>query len=265
MLRTDGSIACVGNNRAGMLSFTGATAAANYSTFFTPSFSAQGTITDVIVGFQVVSLMTSNGSIWNAGQIQWRGLGIITNVWADNNKFQQVPLPEAVLGMRGFHEVSNNNEGVYVLTTNYGVIGWGSNTVTRINANSNEAYSPRIMTELYGLNNGIARSNPPKLAADEVGSITDVTASTVTDIVDGVNGQTVTFKVNYTGGVFGTLPITASVTGADITEVALLTNSVIITGASGSFDVQFTINAADIPALVPPNTQAQNYVLTLTT
>ena len=115
------------------------------------------------------------------------------------------------------------------------------------------------------MNNGVKVSSPPALASEQVGSITGATASTVTDIVDGVNGQTVTFKVNYTGGVFGTLPITASVTGADVTQVALLTTSVVIMGTTGTFDVQFTINAADITALVPPNTQAQNYVLTLNT
>jgi len=82
--------------------------------------------------------------------------------------------------------------------------------------------------------------------------------------VDGVNGQTVTFTVNYTGGTFGTINLTGStVTGADITQVSLSTTSAIITDPSGSFTVSFVINATDIVALVPPNTQAQSYVLNL--
>ncbi|MFY7884120.1 MAG: hypothetical protein ACOVOV_04665, partial [Dolichospermum sp.] len=265
ILKTDGSISCAGNNRNGMLAFTGATSAANYSTYFTPSFSAQGTITDVIVGYFVTTILTSTGNVWNSGQFQWRGLFTSTNLWADCNKFQQVALPEAVLGIRGFHEVTNNYDGLIAQTTNYGIIGYGSIVAVRVSPNTSYCYSPRIITELYSLNNGVKVSSPPALASEEVGSITGATASTVTDIVDGVNGQTVTFKVNYTGGVFGTLPITASVTGADVTQVALLTTSVVIMGTTGTFDVQFTINAADITALVPPNTQAQNYVLTLNT
>jgi hypothetical protein len=38
---------------------------------------------------------------------------------------------------------------------------------------------------------------------------------------------------------------------------------VIVQNGSGTFTMSFIIDAADIPALVPPNTQPQDYVLTL--
>lgn len=162
ILKTDGSVSFTGNNRTGMLSYAGATAAANYTTYFTPAFSAQGTIVDVMLGYQVTTVMTSTGAIWNSGHMQWRGLGSTGNTWADNNKFQQVPLPEAALGMRGYHEVTNNYDGTIVLTTNYGIIGWGSVTAVKANPNTSYVYSPRIIVELGNLNNGISVSAPPK-------------------------------------------------------------------------------------------------------
>jgi hypothetical protein len=102
------------------------------------------------------------------------------------------------------------------------------------------------------------------MAADYVGTFTGATASSVTSIVDGINNQTVTFTVAYTGGSFGTVSLAGStVTGADVTQVSLSTSSVIVQDGSGTINVSFVINAADIPALVPPNTQPQDYVLTL--
>lgn len=264
ILKTDGSISCAGNNRTGMLSYSGATAAANYSTFFTPAFAAQGTIVDVMVGYQVTTVMTASGAIWNAGQFQWRGLFHSTNVWADCNKFQQVPLPEAAIGMRGFHEVTNNFDGAYVLTTNYGIIGWGSITAVKANPNTSYCYSPRVISEMDTLNNGITPSDPPSLVFEKVGNIAGVTSNSVTDILDGSQNQQVTLTVNYTGGTFGVIDLTGStLTGADISQVSLNTTQAFILGASGSFNITFTINATDIASLVVPNTQPQNYTLNL--
>jgi alpha-tubulin suppressor-like RCC1 family protein len=263
LVKTDNTISFAGFNRSGKFGYSPNASAVNNTSFVTPSATWQGLVADVVHGYNTTAIRTADGMLYTAGDPQWTGTGRGSGTnWSDNNKFKEIALPNPIVGMFGIQQASNNNEGFVALTNIGSIYGFGSALATRYTNANSIMYSPARIP-MWGDTGVTTVSNLP-LAADSVGSITGATAATVTDIVDGVNGQTVTFTVNYTGGVFGTISLTGStVTGADITQVSLSTTSAIITGASGSFTISFVINASDIAALVPPNTQAQSYVLNL--
>ena len=263
LVRTDNTISFAGLNRSGKFGYSPNASAVNNTTFVTPSATWQGLVADVIHGYNTTAIRTADGFVYTAGDANWTGTGrgAGTN-WVDNNKFKEIAFPNQIVGMFGIQQASNNNEGFVVLTNIGSIYGFGSALTTRYTNANSIMYSPARIP-MWGDTGVTTLSNLP-LASDSVGNITAATSSTVTDIVDGVNGQTVTFTVNYTGGTFGTINLTGStVTGVDITQVSLSTTSAIITDPSGSFTISFVINAADITALVPPNTQPQSYVLNL--
>lgn len=263
LVKTDNSISFAGYNKDGKQGYTVNTAAGNNTSFVSPTGTFQGIVADVLQGNSTTVIRTADGGIWVAGNSNFTGDGRgTTGVWADHNKFKLLALPNPVVGMFGIVENANIWDGYLMLTNIGSIYGFGSPMITKYNASATRGFSP-IRIPMWG-DTGVSTVANLPMAADVVGSVSAVTASTVSDIVDGGQNQTVTFKVNYTGGIFGLVNLTGStVTGADITQVSLTTTSTVITGASGTFDVSFVINAADISALVPPNTQAQNYLLTL--
>jgi len=96
-----------------------------------------------------------------------------------------------------------------------------------------------------------------------VGSIDTATGLTVTNIVDGYAGQTVTATFNAVGSA-GKVDLTGStVSGSDITFVSWLTSEVYMLAENTNITVQFVIDAADVPTLNPPDAQPQTYNITL--
>jgi alpha-tubulin suppressor-like RCC1 family protein len=263
LVRSDNTLAFAGFNRNGKQSITANASAVNNTTFTAANGSFQGLVADVLHGYTTTAVRTADGLLYTTGDNQWSGTGRgNSNAWADQNRFREVAMPNPVVGMIGINEATNSNDG-YLLLTNIGsVYGFGSYMATRYTNANSIMYSPARIP-LWG-DTGVEPLDMLPMAADVVGTITGTTASSVTNIVDGLSNQTVTFTVAYTGGVFGTVSLAGStVTGADITQVSLSTTSVVVQNGSGTFTVSFVINAADIAALVPPDTQAQNYTVTL--
>lgn len=266
IIRTDGTVSFVGRNNEGQFGYTVGTAAATYTTFVTPAFSAQGTIIEGMIG-RTTTLRTASGDIWNAGHFGMRGLGETgtANTWVNSNKFQKVPLPEPALAMRGNQSSSTagNNDNCYVLTANYGIIVWGSNYPAYISINHQQyCYSPYMVDAVRFLNNGIDVENPLGGKYDKAGTITGITAGSISDVLDGQNNQYI--KVNLTiNGTVGKLTTTgATLTGADLTST-LQTQYVYVSATTGNqVTLVFKVNATD---LIPTGgaSQTQNWVVTL--
>lgn len=159
LLFNNGTIQFAGANTTGRFGYAPNTSAVNNPTFVTPTGAYQGTVIDVQMGNMVTTVLTALGGLWNAGQMQWRGLGHTYNNWADNNKWQQVPLPEAVIGFRCCSESATTYEGCQVLMANHKVFGWGAIANQRYNNNISYSYSP-MSAPLFSIDNGIAIENP---------------------------------------------------------------------------------------------------------
>jgi alpha-tubulin suppressor-like RCC1 family protein len=264
LVRTDNTLSFAGLNRAGRHGYTPNASAVANTSFVTPSYTWQGYVAEVIHGYNSTLVRTADGIVYAAGDQTNTGAGrSSTSIWTDNNRFKELAIPNSVIGMRGFNDNSSNGDS-YLLITNLGSLyGFGSsNFPNKYSDAITLAYSP-MRVPFWGDTGVEPLANLP-MAADVVGTFTGATPSSVTSIVDGVNNQTVTFTVAYTGGSFGSVSVAGStVAGADITQVSLSTSSVIVQNGSGTFTMSFIIDAADIPALVPPNTQPQDYVLTL--
>lgn len=264
LVRTDNTLSFAGLNRAGRHGYTPNASAVANTSFVTPSYTWQGYVAEVVHGYNSTLVRTADGIVYAAGDQTNTGAGRNnTATWTDNNRFKELAIPNPVVGMRGFNDNSTNGDSYLIITNLGSLYGFGSsNFPNKYSDAITLAYSP-MRVPFWG-DTGVEPLDSLPMAADVVGTITGATPSSVTAIVDGVSNQTVTFTVAYTGGVFGTVNLTGStVTGADITQVSLTTTSTIVQNGSGTFTVAFVINAADIAALVPPDTQAQSYVLTL--
>jgi alpha-tubulin suppressor-like RCC1 family protein len=264
IIRTDGTVSFCGLNLEGVMGYSVATAQTNYTTFVTPAFPAQGTIIEGMIG-RVCTLRTSTGAIWNAGLSSIRGLAHAVNNWTNNNKFQQVPLPEPALAMRGRMGQSFNSyeDGCIVLTANHGIIVWGSPFIGYASLSDQiVTYSPRRMADIRVLNNGITISDPLGGKYDAVATITAITAGSASDIYDEVSGQYVTISLT-TDGTAGKLDTTdATLTGDDLSGIALQTSYVYHIGETANqIKLVFKLNASD--ALATGASATQNYTVTL--
>jgi hypothetical protein len=263
IIRTDGTVSFCGQNTGGCMGFTVATATASYSTFITPAFAAQGTIVEGMIG-QVTTLRTASGSIWNAGPGNQRGLGFSDTSWANSNRFQQVPLPEAVLAMRGSVSTSAGsfNDNTILLTGN-GIIVYGGAFPADLYAGRSVQFifSPYALSMLQYLNNGIDTTAPLGAKYDKAATITAITAGSIADIYDEISNQFTVITLT-TDGTAGKLDTTgATLTGANLTA-ANQTNYVYHVGDTGNtIRLVFRINATD--ALASGASATQSYVLTL--
>lgn len=263
LVRTNNSVSFAGLNRSGRHGYTLNASAVDNTSFVTPTGAWQGFVSEVLHGHNSTVIRTADGAVYVAGTLSNTGVGRNTTNWADQNQFKVLAFPNSVVGIRGYIENTANTDNYLVLTNLGSLYGFGGSNFTVRWTNSNSIGWSPVRIPFWGDTGVPTLSNLP-LAADVVGSISDVTAGSVTNIVDGSNNQTITFTVNYTGGSFGAINLAGStVIGDDITQVSLSTTSAVIAGSSGSFNVSFVINAADIAALVPPNTQPQNYTLSL--
>jgi hypothetical protein len=261
IIRTDGTVSFAGLNLEGVMGYTVATAQTNYTTFVTPAFPAQGTIIEGMIG-RTCTLRTATGAIWNSGRSDFRGLAHAVNNWTNNNKFQQVPLPEPALAMRGrMGQGGGYEDGAMVLTANHGILVWGSPYIGYASP-SDQAfiYSPKRMADIRVLNNGITISDPLGGKYDVVATITAITAGTINDVLDGTNNQYVTVSLT-TNGTAGKLDTTgATLTGANLTATIQTSYVYQIATTGNTIKLIFKVNATD---LIPVGgaIQTQNWVV----
>lgn len=265
MVRTDNTLSFAGKNFNGLHGFSGNAADnANNTSFVTPSASGfQGLVKDVWHGSLSTIVLTADGVVWGAGNLQSTGHGRGgAGVFADQNKFKQIAFSRPIVGMLAFNEGATGLDA-YMLMNNIGnVYTIGPLTGYYTSGASGTKFAP-CRLPFWG-DTGETTVETLPMVFDSVGTITGATGVSATNILDGGSNQTVTFKVSYTGGTFGVVDVSGStLTGPDITQVSQTTTSVSITGTTGTFDLVYVINAADIAALVAPNTQSQSYTIDL--
>lgn len=229
----------------------------------------QGLVVDVRTFTNVSLIQTNQGDVWTAvngtganyGEAGW-GINTPSGNNIGLNTFKKVPIPAPVVSI-----YSNQNgstefaTGHAVLTTEGRVYSW-SGWYTDLQNSINYKRAP------YEVPTNQFRQGEPKALEQidlmkVVGTITAATPLTITDIIDGGSNQTVTATFNATGTA-GTINLTGStITGPDVTFVSWTTTSTFMPSTNANITVQFVVNATDIAALVPPNSQPQNWTLNL--
>jgi alpha-tubulin suppressor-like RCC1 family protein len=265
IIRTDNTVSFAGYNDNGAMGYAPNTSAVANPTFVTPTFAGQGKIIEGMIGRNTV-LRTSDGDIWVAGDSNFTGLGHNNSIWANNNVFQKVPLPEPAIAMRGgIGEAGvGYNQNTWVLTDKHGMFAWGGSypTFNQVGNTAQYHYSPTEVVELNYANTGETPLDPLANNFEKPGVISGLTAGSITDIQDGENNQfvTVTLTVDGTKGFFDVSG--ATLTGASITASNTSTRVFLSSTTGNTISLIFRLNAADI--LPSPSPAAvQNYTITL--
>jgi alpha-tubulin suppressor-like RCC1 family protein len=261
LVRRDGVISFAGFDQYGEFGYAPHTTATTQKTFVTPSGAFQGTVSKVAIGAQTTVLMTTSGAVYNAGQTQWRGLGVTDNSWA-NRLFTQVPLPEAAVGFRLYTESTTNYDGVHVMTTKGRVYAYGTLTSGRWIAQMSYVYSPTLVPLRY-FDYGLAVASPPPDLTQLTASLTTASVGTATTNFNG-NTHTVTFKIPYTGAI-GTLNTSSwTITGTGVT-VTGIQNPIFVSYTAGQLSFTATVASTDVVSLAVGASQAQTYTVNMGT
>lgn len=164
LIRTDGTISFAGNNRVGLFGYQGSTSATVpvINTFVTPNGAMQGTVIDVIIMNTGAVAMTGSGSLWRTGSLTIGGLGATTgNVWAVQNIWKLIPLPEPVVGFRASYATTATQDAIQVLTAVRGPTGMGHQKAFQTTAYTNAVnVSYREMGDLRTWDTGILTTAP---------------------------------------------------------------------------------------------------------
>jgi hypothetical protein len=254
-LSITGVVKFAGTNNNGAFGF--GTPATNSIVFTSPSFTAQGSIVDVMLTRNTSHLLTSNGDVWNCGIISSRGAGRNTSNAAENTKFLQVSLPSKCLGIRyvGFYTGGGTDqETIMALLETGSIYTWGSSEGNSINANI--LYSPQCVSTL-ALDNGIALSGAPINLMTQVSTLTTVSAGSISNTINNSTTTKVTFTVPYSADKAGYLSVIPTITGTFGGSPVVISNiQSVITIPSMTGSMTFTANVAlaNNVALVVPNT-----------
>jgi len=263
VLKTDGTALFAGRNNNGVFGYSQHTTATNSSVFVTPSFSAQGLIVDVLLGYNSTTVITTNGDVWQTGGTGARGLGFLNNTWSNMNKWQKTPLSEGVLSVIGFCNDTTNAEGYNALTKNHGIIAWGGGYPSYINATGGSEFyrSPREIPETALLNNGILISNPLAGKYTNTSVVSAITSSSITSVLDGASNKLVTATL-VVDGTIGKVDLTnTTLTGVGI-DAKLVTDTVYLSSTTNNtVKITFSVNANELIAEEGAD-QIQNWSLT---
>ena len=154
---TTGNVWFAGLNRTGIFGYTPSlNATTPITSFVKPTFGAQGTIVDVLYAQDQIVALTTTGTLWRAGAMAAGGLGHnIAGVWALQNSWAQMPIPDTVMAMRGYSSTTGV-DGIQFLTATRGIIGYGEGQVTNTNTVFNQFdYSYRECGDLRSFDTGI--------------------------------------------------------------------------------------------------------------
>lgn len=265
VIKTDGTIAFSGQNTNGCIGYAPNANNAQNLLHVTPSFAAQGTISDALLGYQCTHVLTASGDVWNTGNTNYRGLGFADNTWATNmNKWQKVPLAEPALDIRGWIESTTNQEAFNALTANHGIIAWGMQypAYTTQTGPSSQYFSPREIVETGYLDNGITLGSPLKGIGDQTGTITSITSGTIDNILDGGANVFITASLVVSGTVGAVDISSATLTGTGITSSLVTTKVYLASATNNSIKVTFKVSATDLIASGGAD-QTQNWTVTI--
>ena len=220
----------------------------------------QGSVVD-IRAYTIASLIQTNqGEVWtcvnasgsNNGAHGW---GINTVGGVGLNVFKKVPIPSLVVGVQSSESTSFQPQFT-VLTDRGCIYTWGSSDFQYDNA---VGFAPGEV-QISQFRQQTPKSNIQLDLLSLTASLSSVSNGSAASIFDGGTNQEITFTVQYSGtpGVLSTTGWT--ITGADVV-VTNIQPIIYVVATSGFITFTANVTSTDIPSLVIPNTQAQNYTL----
>jgi alpha-tubulin suppressor-like RCC1 family protein len=253
-LTTTGVINFSGYNSNGCFGF--GTANTNQLTFTTPVFSAQGSVSDLVLTRTTSNIITSNGDIWNCGNFVNRGQGKISGNASESIKFMQVSLPTNSVGIRyGGYYTGNGLDAEFIvsLMNNGSFCQWGATDCNIYN--SSIIYSPQQVYTL-ALDNGTALSATPTSLMTQSSTLLTVGNGTISNTINNATKPTVTFTIPYTSsgaGFISTNPTISGTFGGSPVVISNLQSVIVAQSTSGSLTFTADITLANNTSLVLPN------------
>lgn len=256
-LTTSGVVKFTGFNNDGCFGMSPQDTTRN--TWAAPSFSAQGSIVDVVMSRNVTTVLTSTGDVWNAGHFPYRGLGKTSANAVENEKFYQVSLPSPAIGIRytGYYDgVGNDQETVVALLQNGSVVQFGGYGYPNVTNNS-VMYSPQTVPILH-FDNGSAIAGYPTNLTTQIATLSSIAAGSYTSIIDGASSNT-TFTIPYASNQAGYVNVVPVITGTwngSAVSVSNIQSLITASSTAGNLVFTATVTTTNNPSLTPPNTQA---------